>query len=361
MDKKELNLQDYDLKTHFIDYWDQVVRQWLEKDAVHESFTGNAEEQHQIIKAINNSVGKTRKYKLNTDHMPEPYWGNPKECSIVLLDYNPAGGSQPSSHTSIKDKDGDISFVHYVNTHSYSDFALQGPVFRDDNDFKKNGFEWFTHYGGYGWWQEKRRWLGHLLEANLNNKKEKLNDKLPFGMELCGWHSEKWSNNMSWIDNGCRDIVNQRAIKPFFESLKRSDAKMAVCIGAEFKYELLKKFFVDRIEDITKELSTKIEKSIKIGDFVGENKKTIYRNLTYSAEYEKDNIHVVANWGTEKKRTKQIVPDKPKQRNYRVFKITEGEDVYYILNTNTSGSNSHPGEHFWSFEKVLIKEIKKMT
>ncbi len=32
MDKKESSFQDFNLKTHFIGYWDQVVRQWLDKN-----------------------------------------------------------------------------------------------------------------------------------------------------------------------------------------------------------------------------------------------------------------------------------------------------------------------------------------
>ena len=32
MDKKELSVSEFDLKTHFIDYWDKVVRQWLDWD-----------------------------------------------------------------------------------------------------------------------------------------------------------------------------------------------------------------------------------------------------------------------------------------------------------------------------------------
>ena len=354
----------------FIEYWDKVVRQWLDNNANHKSFTNDAQEQHQIIEAINSSVGKNSKYWLNTDHMPEPYWGNPKECSIVLLDYNPAGGSQPSRHTSISCKNctnmGE-SFIHYVNTHSYSEFALNGPVFIDKNCLTKQGCDWFTSYGGYGWWQEKRKWLDHLVEAKLKNKE----DKLPFGMELCGWHSENWSNDMSWInngcrnivdENGCRNIVDERAIQPLFESLKCSSAQMAVCIGAEFKFDWLKQFFNNKIKDVTEAASKEVKKNVELKkshNIVDEDGKVIFSDLTYTVEYDKkENIHVYAEWNVIKKKGK--VPAAPANRNYRVSKITEGNESYYILNTNYRGGNGHPAKHFWRFEEYLIDAIQKL-
>ena len=53
-------------------------------------------------------------------------------------------------------------------------------------------------------------------------------------------------------------------------------------------------------------------------------------------------------------------PADPVNRNYRVFKITEGNESYYLLNTNYRGSNGHPAEHFWKFEELLINEIKNL-
>ena len=96
----------FDLQKDFIEYWDEVVRQWLINDADC-SFTGVAEDQCQIIQAINGTIGKNANYTLNTKHMPEPYWGDPLKCSIVLLDYNPAGGPESNRHTTIDYKNGD--------------------------------------------------------------------------------------------------------------------------------------------------------------------------------------------------------------------------------------------------------------
>jgi len=377
-----LSVNEFDLNRHFINYWDEVVRQWLENNADYSKFEKEVEEQSLIIEAINNKFRDQPEYRLNTIHMPEPYWGDPRDCSIVLLDYNPAGGPRVNRHTTISckscagcdslskiDKEviPSMTFIKYVEEKrikgkkGYSSIALTGPVFE-----AKKGLEWFwdadNGYEGYDWWQQKCGWLDHLVEVISGKKDEK---KLPFAMELCGWHSQKWNNDMSWIDNGqCRTIINNRSILPLFAALRISTCKMAVCIGAEFRRDWLKQFFNDIIEDVTETLfrdnlkkNSDLEKSY---DIVDKDGKVIFADLTYTVTYDgKENIYVVAKWNEIKKK-KGMVPVDPVNRNYRVFKITEGDESYYLLNTNYRGSNGHPGEHFWKFEKILIDEIKKL-
>ena len=386
MDEKELSIQEFDLKKHFIDYWDEVVRQWLKNDADYSKFKDEvkeqkAKEQSQIINAINDMFRDQPEYRLNTIHMPEPYWGDPRDCSIVLLDYNPAGGPRVNRHTTIScksctgcdllsDEDKKIipsmTFIKYVDgiikdgKKGYSDIALTGPVFK-----AKKGLEWFwdadNGYEGYDWWQQKCGWLDHLVEVISGEKDEK---KLPFAMELCGWHSQKWNNDMSWIEKGqCRTIINNRSILPLFAALKNSTCKMAVCIGAEFRYDWLEKFFKDKVKDVTKALSdifTGNDELKKSYDIVDKDGKVVFADLTYTVEYDgKENIYVVAKWNEIKKK-KGKVRVKPVNRNYRVFKISEGDESYYLLNTNYRGSNGHPAEHFWKFEELLITEIKNL-
>ena len=383
MEINELSVNEFDLNRHFINYWDEVVRQWLENNADYSKFEKEVEEQSLIIEAINNKFRDQPEYRLNTIHMPEPYWGDPRDCSIVLLDYNPAGGPRVNRHTTISckscagcdslskiDKEviPSMTFIKYVEEKrikgkkGYSSIALTGPVFE-----AKKGLEWFwdadNGYEGYDWWQQKCGWLDHLVEVISGKKDEK---KLPFAMELCGWHSQKWNNDMSWIDNGqCRTIINNRSILPLFAALRISTCKMAVCIGAEFRRDWLKQFFNDKIEDVTETLfrdnlkkNSDLEKSY---DIVDKDGKVIFADLTYTVKYDgKENIYVVAKWNEIKKKKKGMVPVDPVNRNYRVFKITEGDESYYLLNTNYRGSNGHPGEHFWKFEKILIDEIKKL-
>lgn len=361
-------MANFDLQIDFIDYWDEVVRQWLQLDVDSKGdinpngFDGVAAQQIRVINAINENCKNSDIYKLNTMHMPEPYWGNPLNCSIVLLDYNPAGGPDDNRHTTIKFKDGDEKDMtlikHVKDEKSYSSFANKCPVFRDAEDLENDGMGWFCDedngYEGYHWWQNKRGWLDHLVEAICGKKDEKKDRPLPFGMELCGWHSMKWKNN-KWIDK-CRDIVDERAIQPLFaamkNSLKDSKIKIAVCIGAEFDFNMLKTFFSDKIIDVTKKICDSLDNEISM-------QESDFDNLHYYVSPKSENIHVVAKWQYVMKR-KKVIAYEEKQRNYRVFKITDNNEKYYIVNTNSSGSNHHPGEHFWPFEKVLIDRIQKL-
>lgn len=360
-------MANFDLQKDFIKYWDEVVRQWLDNDADFNSFNGVAAEQSAVIKAIYENCKGDPDYIINTMHMPEPYWGDPSNCSIVLLDYNPAGGSDPNCHTTIKYKDGDetgMKLIKYVkDDNCYSKFAKKCPVFRDEKYLKENGMSWFCAkkekggkggYEGYYWWQSKREWLDHLVEVTCGKK----DGKLPFGMELCGWHSKNWSSNITWIDSCC-EIINKRAIQPLFAAMKNSlgnsPIKIAVCIGSEFSPELLGQFFNDKngkFENVSEiEYNSLLKKKFR-EEIKNDPIARKYEDLTYSLEFKDGYIHVIARWKTKE------IEEKPRNRKYRIYKISEGNDSYYILNHYYRGRNSHPGEHFWPFEKVLIDTIK---
>ena len=366
-------MANFDIQKDFIDYWDEVIRQWLSLNANVTGFKGLATEQSNVIKAINENCDYDKNYIINTIHMPEPYWGNPLiKCSIVLLDYNPAGGARINRHTTINCKecngfcgeDNKMTVIRYVNEKKkYSELALKCPVLKEYDDLK-----WFSDkdngYEGYNWWQEKRKWLNHLVNTICGPNAYEL---LPFGIELCGWHSKKWSNNMKWIDKEIKDCkikdcIKKRAIQPLFAAMKNSlgdsPVKIAVCIGAEFKPKLLCNFFdSDTFKDVTKEIKLSKQDLGKKENPLYEK----YKDLSYSLENEEENIHVIAKWTETKKNGKTDY--KKTNRNYRIYKITEDinnkKKNYYILNTHYSGSNSHPGEHFWSFEDVLIGKIKE--
>ena len=408
-EQERLSFNDFELETHFIGYWDKVIRQWLENDNNWKEMTAGeseeakaAKEQHQVIEAINGTY-EDPKYQINTIHMPEPYWGNPKECSIVLMNYNPAGGPRVNRHTTISCKDckgckpltsedkkiiNPTTFIKYVNKNvnkkGYSHFAAdESPVFKTKEELGAD-MKWFwdedNGYEGYGWWQQKCGWLNHLVEIICDKKHEK---RWPFAMELCGWHSKEWKTDLKWVEK-CRPIIKERTILPQLKamdnSLWDSPIKIAVCIGAGFSKKSLEKFFEDEKKDITfrdvtgavfekinnsEEIKEKIEK----GNVKSEDGKSQYEDLNYTVSFEKGNIHVIANWKVEKKREKDNTPEsedksEEKNRNYRIFNIkikdSDKEKKYYILNTNYRGKNSHPGGHFWEFEKDLINAIKNL-
>ena len=364
----------FDLQKDFIEYWDEVVRQWLEKNANYSEFENNAKEQSLIINAINDMFGDKPEYRLNTIHMPEPYWGNPTDCSIVLMNYNPAGGPRVNRHTTISckdctgceplsDKDKKIipsmTFIKYVDDkvkegeNGYSSIALTGPVFK-----AKNGFEWFwdkdNGYEGYDWWQQKTDWLDHLVEIICGQKSEK---RLPFAMELCGWHSKEWKTDLSWIDKeSCRTIIQKRTILPLLDAMKNSlqgsSTKIAVCIGAGFTPSVLADFFncnEDEFDVTGRVLSALLTKQ-------DEPQDVEYKILG------KDEIQSKKRLGKESKRSIGVAVNKGSEdkvettRYYRVYKVDKNGD-YIIFNTFAPGGNRHPAEHFRDFEKDLLSMI----
>ena len=399
MDKKELSFKDYSLEKQFIDYWDGVVRQWLCKNNDWKKMTdGETEEaratreQRQIIESINKTYKNDPKYKINTIHMPEPYWGNPTDCSIVLMNYNPAGGPRVNRHTTISCKDcqefqgcepltdedkkiiGATTFIKYVKENGYSHFAAdESPVFKTEEILGADK-KWFwdedNGYEGYSWWQQKCGWLDHLVEIICGKKDD---ERWPFAMELCGWHSKEWKTDLKWIED-CRTIIKERTIFPLLKAMEKSlhgnPTKIAVCIGAGFSEKSLEKFFQDEkqdvaFQDVTQQIYDNINSKYK-GKI--ECKDSEFKELSYQVNYEKDNIHIVANWKVEQKeKNSDAIEDKSeeKNRNYRVYKInireSSNDNEYYILNTNYSGKNSHPGKHFWKFEEYLIDEIKNFN
>lgn len=382
MPKKEDTIKKY------IDYWDEVIRQWLQYNADYKSFTGDAAEQRQIIEAINSKVGKDSDYRLNIQHMPEPYWGNPRECSIVLLDYNPAGGAEISRHTSINCKDCakcGKSFINIINSeylynNGYSNFALNGPIFQSEEEIKHNNLGWFSDkdngYGGYHWWQEKKKWIDHLVAAICGNIEGDYSH--PFCMELCGWHSKKWSNNMSWIEKGeCHEIVNRRLIQPLFASMKNSlwnhSPKIAACIGAQLNPIFFKKIF-NNIErtifiNITPDLGFKKDKDYIYKQWMEEKegKEITFKCIVLSqgsinripkiSKETKESIAVKVVTIKKDKNNKQ--KEESATRYYRIYNIVNDKGNHIILNTFAPGGNHHPAEHFWPFEKELINVIKE--
>ena len=70
----------------FIEYWDEVIRQWAKGDG--------------SVKSVPESERvwfENTKTNLISEYMPEPYGGNPDKCSAVVINYNPGGSDTVSN------------------------------------------------------------------------------------------------------------------------------------------------------------------------------------------------------------------------------------------------------------------------
>lgn len=353
-------------RDEFVKYWDNVIRAWFmcangqyeippfdynRKKNLSPESNKDLEEQITMIESINTTVGKNhKKYTIHPSHMPEPYWGDPDNCSIVLLDYNPAGGSNVSYQTSIECVDcGKFpnSLTKFVKNHKYSELAKGFPLLQDGKkpimvyleDDTSEDISWITKYGGYQWWQEKKEWLNHIAkEIPLNNNL----DYMPFGMELIGWHSEGWGNNMRWVnnDNYIPTILSETVLEPLFDTVINNNT-IAVCIGAEFKFTTLQ-----NLNNTNK--GYRIEDKTECVICLKSNKL----NQKYSAKLEQDSKN--------KKDISIKVVKKDKIRYYRLYKMIKGNDNIFILNTWAQGGNKQPAEHFWEAENIILNAIGKL-
>ncbi len=333
----------------FIKYWDKVVKLWLKAPEKGEGYTvidarrpleGECYykeefevnmEKEQMAFFKNENLSKL----LCPAHLPEPYWGDPDEgkCSIVVVDYNPAGGKDMSPHTykGTITIDGSNfppnTIIDYVKNNSYSELAKGFPIWKEN---LPKGLEWLCSYGGRKWWLNKKKWIQHLVGEEI--------DVPPFAIELCGWHSPNWPDNTKdFKDDDIKDTIKNRFALPLLKVIDNSKSKLAICIGAQFKPSILREF-IPNLEDITGCIYKKWEDNIKID----------YPANPTDKKKEDMSISVIVDTG--KKKT---------TRYYRVYNVKDGDNNHIILNTFAPGSNHHPAEAFWKFENELIQAIKK--
>ncbi len=315
----ELYIQNTLLTDLFIDYWDNVVSAWFQC-AGSNSITqtdiqklSNTDQRNAIQEQLvyKNAVKQSRKEtKLNFDHMPEPYWGNPKDCSIVILDFNPAGGSKPSKWTSIglfRNYNSKDSLTYCANKNKYSGMALSFPLLNNNS--------WISNYNGADWWKKKEVWLNELVHYKGISK-----PKIPFGMELCGWHSEKWEGIDISSQKIC-SIIEDRVILPLLYAIDNSQVNFAVCLGAAFDENLFCKY-VDNVSD---------------------------------AVYKKIKSKLSVNYKRDKNFNDRLVFTSPSHRTYRIFQIKGTNN--YLINTYYRGGNRTPGKVWKVLEKLIIEAL----
>lgn len=213
----------------FIAYWDDVVRRW---------FNDYIEKEQQLFFDLKNRR-KADVLKLSREHMPEPYNGNPNDCSIVIANYNPGGGADKNKHTYRDGATVEKTLINEVKNSSYSEVALSFPII----DTPINEDDWWKDYAGSKWWCDKIDWLNKNIIPAFDNA-ECIKKKKPFAIEFCGWHS------VSWPGGACTKIYNNEALKSVIDkyfidvltdAIKQSELKLGICVGAQFYHLFISK------------------------------------------------------------------------------------------------------------------------
>ena len=357
--------QKFDLESDFINYWNDVVRIWLGRmpktcqstlapistnrnnrigeNIYKDSFSVDIEDeqmrffQHDKLRGL-----------LCPAHMPEPYWGDPENCSIVIVDYNPGGGEDMSLHT-YKGTIGNGQYppntmIKYVNDNSYSQLAKDFPIWKKELSKNKT---WLGSYGGRDkFWLKKKKWAQHLVNNCVGEGIVDVEKCPPFAIELCGWHSPNWPNNTDVFknDKDLRNTVSLRFVQPLLKAIENSKSQLAICIGAQFKPSILSTF-LPQLENITKGIYGKMDQRYSLENY----KYTYPDNPGKDEKNSDDSISVTFTSGKDKV-----------SRYYRIYNVNVYGKDHFILNTFAPGGNRHPAEHFWQFEKILIEALKDM-
>lgn len=205
-----------------IEYWDDVIRRW---------FDGDIDKEQQLFFDF-----KNRKYayvlNLSKEDMPEPYWGNPKDCSVVIANYNPGGGGNKDKHTYRGGKLEEKTLIGEVKKSGYSKVALGFPLIVESG----NGECCYIDYDGSKWWKPKRRWLENYIFPAIDCA-ENFKDKKPFAIEFCAWHSVEWPRDACsriYKNEALKSVVDKYFIDVLTDAVKHSESKLGICVGAQF-------------------------------------------------------------------------------------------------------------------------------
>ena len=196
----------------FYKEWDDVISEWLKCK--------------KPFDAQKNPLTNLNDGTLSLQHLPEPYYGDMDNPSIVIINLNPGTGLCEQCH--LRNKVSGI-LVNDVKNLSYSGMAKSFPL--DDNNS-------IVHMPqeSKNWWESRLAWINHILTV-----REKMgipidrNNKKPFAIELVPLHSKsfKVSKAAEYVKNKYPAVLG--AIE---YAITKSDAKMGLAIGKPI-YETL--------------------------------------------------------------------------------------------------------------------------
>ncbi|MDE6693009.1 MAG: hypothetical protein K2K05_06440, partial [Muribaculaceae bacterium] len=235
---------------------------------------------------------------LYSELMPEPYWGDIDNNSIVFINFNPAGAEIVShiDDSHISQRDNSDKVCGWLSP-EYSKVAISFPLLADKS-------EHYRCYKGAEWWQKRVQWMKQFgIEDN---------EVKPFAIELCAWHSPKWKGGKYQSKRKQYPAINayiKEKFGPWLErAIKGSKYKLALCVGKEFA----------------------------------------------------DNV-IPLIWSSEKCSvwTPEIPAIDNNARKFRIFKI---DGVGHIICTSAQGSNKNPSpEIFSDYEKKIYATIKSQS
>ena len=174
------------------------------------------------------TLGVTSEGGLVTDVlMPEPYWGDPTDCSIVVANHNPAGETVPDEQT--PHGAATAQMVRHVSRVGYGAFARAFPI----ADPLPDELRWFAPYAGRDWWQKNEAWARRFSDVfpGADNP-----DAHIFAFDICPWHSRQWTgiHNARILSSENRADFVENVAKPFEAAVALSRGRFGLCVGSVY-------------------------------------------------------------------------------------------------------------------------------
>ena len=207
----------------FIKYWDEVLGYWVENGNVHPS----------------EEYWDMQKIGLYPELMPEPYIGDPYNCSLLIMNYNPGAHDYDlSTEEGMKDYRKDAvhhsglddpqRMCHYYARNYRERVRAGGYLGRGVDPMYDTSC---LTKGGKCWWCKRLDWFKELVPHS---------DKLPFAIELCGWHSHEWGGVKFTPELLAR--LKSLLAPAIEEAIKNSDLGIGICIGTQWSSIVLPAF-----------------------------------------------------------------------------------------------------------------------
>ena len=241
--------------------------------------------------------------KIQNDFIPEPFMGDPNNCSLVIVNLNPGAGV---CHSCFKQQNIVGTLVNKVKSLGYSNAVKDFPYLRDGETV---GLTDWNDSPGRKWWKSKERWIKHMLNICVPSYDSNYpipDDYYPFAMEMFAWHTNSWPSKLNGKmkkDGSFGNTIESDVIEPLYEAIKKSKFKIAICVGKP------------------------------IGAIIG-------------------------SFGT----FNMIYSDKPINGNERQYDIYHDGDDCYIINTWAPGGNTYPSKDFETKEEMIFqKYIRKQV
>lgn len=173
-----------------------------------------------------NVLGVSSEGGLVTDElMPEPYWGDPEGCLIVVANHNPEGETPPDESTG--HGAATAAMIRHVSRVGYGAFARAFPI----ADPLPDELSWFAPYTGRGWWQGRENWARRFPDLFPGADDPAVHI---FAFDVCPWHSRHWktgSHNARILSPDNRAAFLEAVAKPFEAALTLSRGKFGLCVG----------------------------------------------------------------------------------------------------------------------------------